>query len=130
MTVNIQIQYQTAWGESLRLRIGKRSIPMEYSFGGMWQIMLTSKDIKLGDKYGFEVVRDGNVIRTDWRGHTLTVGGRSLVILRDRWIARPENSAFYSSAFSDVIFRRPDGASFRSGRRLCVCWKARRMKKG
>ena len=116
MTVNIQIQYQTAWGESLRLKIGKRRIPMEYSFGGMWQIMLTSKDIKLGDKYGFEVVRDGKVIRTEWRGHTLTVGGRSLVILRDRWIARPDNSAFYSSAFSDVIFRRPDGASFRNPR--------------
>ncbi|MBO4467634.1 MAG: 4-alpha-glucanotransferase [Bacteroidales bacterium] len=116
MTVNIQIQYQTAWGESLRLKIGKRRIPMEYSFGGMWQIMLTSKDIQLGDKYGFEVVRDGKVIRTEWRGHTLTVGGRSLVILRDRWIARPDNSAFYSSAFSDVIFRRPDGASFRNPR--------------
>ena len=116
MTVNIQIQYQTAWGESLRLKIGKRSIPMEYSFGGMWQIMLTSKDIKTGDKYGFELVRDGKVIRTEWRRHQLTVNGRSLVIVRDRWISRPENSAFYSSAFSDVIFRRPDGASFRNPR--------------
>ena len=116
MTVNIQIQYQTAWGESLRLKIGKRHIPMEYSFGGMWQIMLTSRDIKNGDSYGFEVVQDGKVIRTEWRRHTLTVSGRNLVIVRDRWIARPENSAFYSSAFSDVIFRRPDGASFRNPR--------------
>ena len=116
MTVNIQIQYQTAWGESLRLKIGKRRIPMEYSFGGMWQIMLTSRDIKTGDKYGFELVRDGKVVRTEWRRHQLTVGGRSLVIIRDRWISRPENSAFYSSAFSDVIFRRPDGSSFRNPR--------------
>ena len=116
MTVNIQIQYQTAWGESLRLKIGKRHIPMEYSFGGMWQIMLTSRDIKNGDKYGFELVRDGKVIRTEWRKHQLTVTGKSLVIIRDRWISRPENSAFYSSAFSDVIFRRPDGASFRNPR--------------
>ena len=116
MTVNIQLQYQTAWGESLRLKIGKRCIPMEYSFGGMWQIMLTSRDIKTGDKYSFELVRDGKVIRKEWRDHTLSVGGRNLVIVRDRWIARPENSAFYSSAFSDVIFRRPDGASFRNPR--------------
>ena len=116
MTVNIQIQYQTAWGESLRLKIGKRCIPMEYSFGGMWQIMLTSRDIKTGDKYSFELVRDGKVVRKEWRDHILSVGGRNLVIVRDRWIARPENSAFYSSAFSDVIFRRPDGASFRNPR--------------
>ena len=117
MTVNIQIQYQTAWGESLRLKIGKRHIPMEYSFGGLWQIMLTSRDIKLGDKYGFEVVRDGKVVKKEWRNHQLVVSGRNLVILRNRWMSRPTNSAFYSSAFSDVIFRRPDGASFRNARK-------------
>ena len=117
MTVSIQIQYQTAWGESLRLRIGKRHIPMEYSFGGLWQIMLTGRDIHLGDKYSFEVVRDGEVVKREWRPHQLVVHGSGLVILRNRWMSRPSNSAFYSSAFSDVIFRRPDGASFRNMRK-------------
>ena len=117
MTVSIQIQYQTAWGESLRLKIGKRLIPMEYSFGGLWQIMLTGKDIHVGDKYTFQVVRDGNVVKSEWRPHQLVVHGSGLVILRNRWMSRPSNSAFYSSAFSDVIFRRPDGASFRNSRK-------------
>ena len=116
MTVSIQIQYQTAWGESLRLKIGKRHIPMEYSFGGLWQIMLTGRDIHLGDKYSFEIVRDGLVVKKEWRPHQLVVHGSGLVILRNRWMSRPSNSAFYSSAFSDVIFRRPDGSSFRNSR--------------
>ena len=117
MTVSIQIQYQTAWGESLRLKIGKRHIPMEYSFGGLWQIMLTGRDIHLGDKYSFEIVRDGLVVKKEWRPHQLVVHGSGLVILRNRWMSRPSNSAFYSSAFSDVIFRRPDGSSFRNSRK-------------
>ena len=36
MTINVQLQYHTNWGESVQLRIGKRRIPMEYSFGGLW----------------------------------------------------------------------------------------------
>ena len=116
MTVNIQLHYHTNWGESVRLVLGRRRIPMEYSFGGLWQIMLTGRDIHAGDRYGFEIVRDGAVVRKEWRDHRLTVTGKSLVIVRNRWNERPSNSAFYSSAFSDVIFRRPDGASFRNPR--------------
>ena len=35
MTINIQVQYHTSWGESMQLRIGRRRIPMEYTFGGL-----------------------------------------------------------------------------------------------
>jgi len=117
MTTNIQLQYQTAWGESVRLRIGKRHIPMEYSFGGLWQIMLGERDIKDGDHFCFEVVHDGTVVRREWRDHLFrgSKDQRNLIV-RSRWIDRPSNSAFYASAFSDVIFRRPDGASFRHPR--------------
>ena len=117
MTTNIQLQYQTAWGESVRLRIGKRHIPMDYSFGGLWQIMLSERDIRDGDHFGFEVVRGGQVVRREWRDHLFRANkDRNNLIVRSRWIARPSNSAFYSSAFSDVIFRRPDGTSFRHPR--------------
>ncbi|MBQ3873086.1 MAG: hypothetical protein II791_04650, partial [Bacteroidales bacterium] len=113
MTVNIQLHYHTNWGESVRLVLGRRRIPMEYSFGGLWQIMLTGRDIHAGDRYGFEIVRDGAVVRKEWRDHRLNVTGKGLVIVRNRWNERPSNSAFYASAFSDVIFRRPSGMSFR-----------------
>ena len=117
MTANIQLQYHTAWGETIQLRIGKRRIPMEYSFGGLWQIMLTGRDIHSGDAFTFEVVRDGKVVQREWRHHVFTAPvNQKNIIVRSYWKARPANSAFYASAFSDVIFRRPSGVSFRHPR--------------
>ncbi|MBO4635358.1 MAG: 4-alpha-glucanotransferase [Bacteroidales bacterium] len=117
MTINIQLQYHSSWGESVQLRIGKRRIPMQYSFGGLWQIMLTGRDIHDADHFTFELVRDGQVIKKEWREHIFKAPkAQKNIIVRSRWMDRPSNSAFYSSAFSDVIFRRPDGASFRSPR--------------
>ena len=114
MTINIQLHYRTAWGESVQLRLGKRRIPMEPSFGGLWQIMLGGRDIHDGDHFTFEVVRDGRVIKREWRAHHFMyhTPGKNIIV-RSRWMEQPSNSAFYSSAFSDVIFRRPSGASFR-----------------
>ena len=117
MTTNIQLQYHTEWGESIQLRLGKRRIPMEYSYGGLWQIMLTGRDIHDGDNFTFEIVRDGKVVKREWREHHFKApSAQKNIIVRSRWMDRPSNSAFYSSAFSDVIFRRPDGASFRNQR--------------
>ncbi len=117
MTINIQLHYRTAWGESVQLRLGKRRIPMESSFGGLWQIMLGGRDIHDGDHFTFEVVRDGRVIKREWRAHHFMyhTPGKNIIV-RSRWMEQPSNSAFYSSAFSDVIFRRPDGTSFRHPR--------------
>ena len=117
MTTNIQLQYHTEWGESIQLRLGKRRIPMEYSYGGLWQIMLTGRDIHDGDTFTFEIVRDGKVIKKEWREHHFKApSAQKNIIVRSRWMDKPSNSAFYASAFSDVIFRRPDGASFRHQR--------------
>ena len=117
MTVNIQLHYRTSWGESVQLRLGKRRIPMEYSFGGLWQIMLTGRDIHNGDAFTFEIVRDGKVVKREWRHHVFVAPvSQKNIIVRSSWRARPSNSAFYASAFSDVIFRRPDGSSFRHPR--------------
>ncbi len=114
MTINIQLQYHTEWGQSVQLKIGKRRIPMQYSFGGLWQIMLTGRDLKNGDAFTFEVVSAGNVVKKEWRAHHFKAPvAQKNIIVRSSWKARPSNSAFYSSAFSDVIFRRPDGMSFR-----------------
>lgn len=117
MTINIQLQYHTSWGMSVRLRIGKRRIPMEYAFGGLWQILLSGKDLRDGDSFSFEVLKDGQVIQKEWREHRFKAPkNHKNIIVRSRWQGKPDNSAFYASAFSDVIFRRPDGASFRHPR--------------
>ena len=115
--INIQLQYHTAWGESIQLHVGKRHIPMDYSFGGFWQIMLSGREIHDGDAFSFEVVRDGKTVQKEWRGHHFKAArAQKNMIVRSRWQGRPSNSAFYASAFSDVIFRRPDGVSFRHPR--------------
>jgi len=115
MTINIQLQYHTSWGESIHLRLGKRRVPMQYSFGGLWQIVLTGHDIHAGEKFSFEIVREGKVVKSEWRAHTYkSPSAGKNIIVRSRWQDKPSNSAFYSSAFSDVIFRRPGGASFRN----------------
>ena len=117
MTTNIQLQYHTAWGETVQLRIGKRRIPMEYSFGGLWQLMLSGRDLKDGDQFTFELVRDGEIVGREWRSHHFKAPkAQKNIIVRSRWQGKPDNSAFYASAFSDVIFRRPDGVSFRNPR--------------
>ena len=113
MTISIQLQYLTQLGESMQLRVGKRRIPMESSFGGLWQILLSGRDIQDGDTYTFEVLRDGKVVKREWRGHHYKSPSHGKnIIVRSSWNDRPSNSAFYSSAFCDVIFRRPGGASF------------------
>ena len=118
MTIHIQLQYHSSWGESIQLRIGRRRIPMQYSYGGLWQILLTGRDLKDGDRFTFELVQEGKVTKREWRDHCFRVGSaRKNIILRSRWQDRPYASAFYASAFTDVIFRRPDGASFRRPRK-------------
>ena len=117
MNIDLSIQYNTAWGEQIALRVGKRRIPMDYSFGGVWRKELSGRELHDGARYIYEVVRDGTLLRREWRGHVFhaPVAGKKVVV-RDAWCARPADSTFYASAFSDVIFRRPGGASFRDPR--------------
>ncbi len=117
MNIRITIQYHTQWGEGLVLRIGKKRYPMDPAYANMWQKELTGRNLRDGDAYTFEVERDGKTVRREWRAHRYEApaGGNSLVI-RERWNDRPANSTFYAAAFSDVIFRRPDGVSFRNPR--------------
>ena len=62
MTINIQLHYRTTWGESVELRLGKRRVPMASSIGDLWQIMLTGRDIHDGDRFSFEIVKEGKVM--------------------------------------------------------------------
>ena len=109
-TIQISLNYQTAWGEELLLHTGKKSYPMEYSTGGLWQIRLPQSVLKDGDTYGFQLVRGGAVVREEWKQHLFMAPRpalrEGLLVIRDRWIDRPANAPFYSSAFTDVIFRR------------------------
>ena len=117
MNIRITIQYHTQWGETLVLRIGKKRYPMDPAYANMWQKELTGRNLRDGDTYTFEVQRDGKTVSREWRAHRYAApAGGTSVVIRERWNSRPANSTFYAAAFSDVIFRRPDGASFRNPR--------------
>ena len=115
MTIELTIRYHTVWGEQLKLRTGKKLYDMTYLPGGVWQAVLSGRELRRGAEYGYAVVRGDKVVRREWRTRRfLAPEGAAAVSVRDRWTDRPADSAFWSSAFSDVIFRRDKGQSFRT----------------
>lgn len=112
MKIIITMHYLTSWREKIVLRIGDRRREMESSPQGLWRAELQEGDFADGCKYGFEVVRDGVTVRREWRGHRFvrpSGAAPEVMEIRDRWTDRPAGSAFWSSAFTDVIFKRPSG---------------------
>ena len=95
MTVFFQVNYNTAWGESLVLRTAKKQQSMDYVGGGLWQAVLKGNQISAGDCYTYLLMRDGKPARYEWSTHRLELPEKAAsVTLRDRWIDRPGDSAF------------------------------------
>ena len=110
MTLEFLLNYNTAWGESLVLKAGRKCHKMAYDDGGLWKAALTASQIKNGQEYTYEVVRDGKTVRTEWRTHTLDIPeGAKELRQNDCWIDRPADSAFWSAAFKDIILQRKAG---------------------
>ena len=110
MTVTFLLNYYTSWGESVVLKAGKKSHAMEYAGGGLWKAALPETKIRPGQEYTYEVMRDGRTVRTEWRAHTLVLPeGAARSEVRDLWTDRPADSAFWSAAFSKIIFQRKTG---------------------
>ena len=109
MTLNISIEYRTAWGEELVLCLGGKRYPLAYVAEGIWKGEVSRFNPEMVTEYGYEVVRDGVTVRTEWKNHRLAlpegVQPEELTII-DRWIDRPCDSPFYSSAFTNAIFGR------------------------
>jgi len=107
MKIQISVDYVTVPGESLFLKVGEKLLPMQYMYAGVWQYE-GEYPASAGDEYTFEVRKDGHITNKEWRGHRLSpCGDPDMIIVRDRWNERPSNSPFYSSLFTDVVFRRP-----------------------
>ena len=106
MKIQSSIDYSTRWGERLVLRIGGKAYDMRYIFRGSWQVAIEDDSITPGEEYSYEVWNDKELVRSEWHPHALPSDLLPEVVLRDRWIDMPENSPFYSSLFTDVVFRR------------------------
>ncbi len=109
MTLHISIEYRTAWGEELVLCLGGKRYPLAYVADGLWQGEIARFAPEKAAEYSYEVVRDGYTVRKEWKKHTLALPAgiepKELTIV-DRWIDRPYDSPFYSSAFTNAIFGR------------------------
>ena len=119
MKLNVNIEYRTSWGESIDLCIGGKRYPLSYAGEGIWEAEIANINLKKEAQYSYEVVRDGQTVRTEWKKHLLVLpeGSMSKVVsVNDMWIDRPIDAPFYSSAFTNAIFGR--GKSVNSGKVL------------
>ena len=106
--IHFSIEYTTTWGESLILFTGKKTREMRYAHNGRWEADFKNTEIRNGQEYSYQVVREGKTIRTEWRTHVLNIpDGAKQITVHDRWIDRPKDSAFWSAAFKDIILQRP-----------------------
>ncbi len=104
MKIKISLRYITHVGEKVCLNVGKRCYEMSSVFGGIWEKELPAKEFADTHNFHFSIRMEGEVVRTEWRSHTLRLPESGDLEIRSRWMDRPENAAFWSSAFKDVIF--------------------------
>ena len=110
MKLSISIEYRTNWGEEIVLCLGGKRYPLAYTSEGLWEGTVARVALEKTSEYGYEVVRDGQTVRTEWKKHILVLpegAEPKTLTVYDRWIDRPEDSPFYSSAFTNAIFGRP-----------------------
>ena len=109
MKLNISIEYRTNWGEDIVLCLGGKRYPLAYTAEGLWEGEIARVNLSKTAEYSYEVVRDGQTVRKEWKKHTLILpegmDPKELTVY-DRWIDRPSDSPFYSSAFTNAIFGR------------------------
>jgi len=114
MKLNVNIEYRTSWGEELVLCLGGKRYPLTYAGDGIWEKEISRITLRNGVEYSYELMREGEVVRTEWKGHVLTLPegvAPKTVTINDRWNDRPEDAPFYSTAFTKAIFgRSADGA--------------------
>ena len=109
MKLNVNIEYRTSWGESIDLCLGGKRYPMSYVDNGIWTAEISRTSLKKHTEYSYEVMRDGQTVRKEWKAHVLLLpegyAPKSLTV-NDRWNDRPEDAPFYSTAFTKAIFGR------------------------
>ena len=102
MKTRFEIHYRTSWGESLAVEIGGKTIPMQWNEGGLWtaEAVCRKDDFK---EYGYVVLRDGLVERTEWTAHSCAPAE----VLHDSWLDCPVPGCPFVRKHQAEIFDRP-----------------------
>ena len=113
MKAKFVLEYHTRWGENLVLVAGRKKYPMYWTEGDLWTVEIDPCREDLLQDYGYELVRDGLVIRQEWTSHSRKpvrpgrkAGDPGTVTFRDAWIEAPAGAAFLR-AHSNAAFDRP-----------------------
>ena len=109
MKLNVSIEYKTNWGEEIVLCLGGKRHPLEYVADGLWKGEVARFNPEKVAEYSYELVCGGEVVRTEWKKHKIVLPAGAApkeLNVYDRWLDRPEDAPFYSSAFTDAIFGR------------------------
>lgn len=133
------IEYFTSCGESLYMHLDdSRRIAMSSNGNGIWSAEV---ELGYGVSYGYELCSsDGEVLRREEFGnHRVMADGD--VEFFDHWLDLPQDKQFYSSLFTEGVFRRDitsdalqiannqlvvcvDAPTLRSGERLAIVGSA------
>ena len=107
MRATFRIQYYT--DNVLHIRIGRGAARTMLRMGdGEWQLSL---ELSEGDTYRYEVhTPQGEVVRTESRPHTMESAPTTVEVF-DRWYDSSDNEPFYSTLFTESVFRRTTPAS-------------------
>lgn len=108
MKTTFKIEYHTEWGDSLALVLADRKYPMDWGEGGIWSVTVDNCPASLLNDYGYVVIRQGLVWRTEWKKHSHKPA-REIV---DSWIDCPVPGCPFPREHQAALFDEPD---FRGG---------------
>ena len=106
MKISFQIPYHTRWGEDVRILFSDGMVhPLHTRNGEIWRgsIELDTAASPAELSYQYAIFQDDVCIRKEWNGVKRRLNlnhAYNHLILDDAWRDRPEDSYFYSSAFS------------------------------
>ncbi len=116
MKFQFSLEYQTQWGEELRLHIENKEYPMETNDGHSWTCTLhlyPSKKDRLD--YYYLVYHDGSLLWREWETFPHTVYIKKHVnsskpsftervfVIEDYWRPIPDNLPLFTSAFTEIL---------------------------
>jgi len=84
MKTVFKIEYHTSWGENIALVLGGKKHPMEWTGGDIWTVKTTTSAVSLKD-YSYVLMRDGLIVRTEWKHHSAEPAEEII----DSWIDCP-----------------------------------------
>jgi 4-alpha-glucanotransferase len=117
MKISFNIHYRTVWGQTLHLTgsipaLGnwntEQAIDLHYVNDGRWTASVEIPDDTAQIEYRYFLRSNGRTVFEEWnRNHQHSLGRYASCSLYDAWLSRPEQAAFYTSAFKNVLFTRP-----------------------